>query len=792
MNASRELVVRPASIVPRPVKGYPREREFTVRDFWTIVARRRAIVLGTLAIFFVAAVVFSVLSPRLYKATGEVQVQKEAADGLGLENMTGSADGQSDALDANITLQTQAQVLQSDSLALQVIKDLNLEQNPDFRPKFSPIGWVFGLFSSQGIADPKDVSLDDAPGRRSRLLKIFAAHLTVKPVSGTRLIDVTFLNSDPKVAADVVNHLVRSLVDHNFQTRHNATQEVAGWLGNQLSDLRKQSEELQAKVVELQRDSGVFTLGQTDNQGREQVYTPALDRLEQATAQMTQAQSARIMKGALYQVVKEGDPELISGLFGGGMLASASPGVSGSLSLIQSFRAQEATAQAQLNELSAKFGPGYPKVTEISESLETTQKAIQQESARLASRVKNDYTMAQQVENGARQVFLDGKRQANALNDKAIEYEIVRQEALQSRGLYESLLRRLKEADLLAGLRSTNITLVDPARAPSRPAKPNVLLYIAASLAGGLFVGLCSALFRDAMDTKIQDLPELEAHFGETPLGVLPYHEALYGRRRSPALRFRSGIGSVLARLTTGSSKASTSLAAIFQPRAPYTEAMRVLRTSLLRGSGGPPPKVILITSSVPGEGKSMLSSNLAILMAQQGKRVLLVDGDLRTPVLHRRFHLKTRMGLSTILTKTTDDVFASASSAPVAIHGMPGLHVLAAGPVPRYPAELLASEQMAELMRVWRREYDSIIVDGAPVLPVTDSVLLSAYADLTLVVARHNMTEQQSLERTCSILESQGAQNVRLVLNGIKRSASAYHDYYGYNSSSYYGESHV
>jgi succinoglycan biosynthesis transport protein ExoP len=767
MNSSRELVIRPAPMVPRPLKSYAREREVSVRDLWSILVRRRAIVLGTLAVFASAAVVYCVLSPRLYKATGEVQVQKEAADALGLENMTGSADGEGDALDANITLQTQAQVLQSDSLALQVIKDLNLEQNQDFRPKFNPIGWAFGLVSSPGVADPNSASLEDAPNRRTRLLKIFAAHLTVKPVSGTRLIDVSYLNSDPKVAADVVNHLVKSLVDHNFQTRHNATQEAAGWLGNQLADLRKQSEDLQAKVVQLQRDSGVFTLGQTDMQGREQVYTPALDRLEQATAQMTQAQSARIMKGALYQVVKDGDPELISGLYGGGLLASASPGVSGSLTLIQNFRAQEATAQAQLNELSAKFGPGYPKVTEVRASLESTQKALHQEVARVAERVKNDYTMAQQVENSAKTVFLEGKRQANALNDKAVEYEIVRQEAMQSRGLYESLLRRLKEADLVAGLRSSNITLVDPARAPSRPAKPNVLLYIAASIAAGLFLGMCSAVFRDAMDTKIQDLPVLEAQFGETPLGILPYHQGL------------------------PRSRASSSFAAIFEPRAPYTEAMRVLRTSLLRCSGGPPPRVILITSSVPGEGKSMLSANLAILMAQQGKKVLLVDGDLRTPVLHRRFHLKTNMGLSSILgaSTTPEDVYANTSSAAVAIHGMPGLHVLVAGPIPRYPAEMLASEQMAHVMRIWRREYDTIIVDGAPVLPVTDSVLLSAYADLTLVVARHNMTEQQSLERTCSILESQGAQNVRLVLNGIKRSASAYHDYYGYDNSSYYGE---
>ena len=222
----------------------------------------------------------------------------------------------------------------------------------------------------------------------------------------------------------MVNHLVQDLVDYNFQTRHNATREASGWLGNQLNDLRKQSEDLQAKVVDLQRDSGVFAFGQTDTQGHEQVFTPALDRLQQATTQLEQAQSARIMKGALYQVVKNGDPELISGLAGNGMLSGASAGVTGSLTLLQNLRSEEAQTQAKLNELSAKFGPGYPKLAELQSSLDSTQKSIRYEAARIASRVQNDYTVAQQIEDKDRAVFLDEKSQAEAQNDKAVQYQI--------------------------------------------------------------------------------------------------------------------------------------------------------------------------------------------------------------------------------------------------------------------------------------------------------------------------------------------------------------------------------
>jgi polysaccharide biosynthesis transport protein len=761
LNSSREMVLRPAPLAqvsPRMLAAAPIEKELTISDLWGVCSRQRAVILGAVAICFLGAVAYCATTTRLYKATSQVQVQKDSADGLGLENPNGMAPS-SDALDANITLQTQAQVLQSDSLALQVIKQLNLEQNKDFKPKWSPIGWALGLLSPPGVTDPSNASLDDSPARRTRLLKVFEARLQVKPISGTRLIEVSYLNPDPKVAAQVVNSLVQDLIEYNFETRHNATQAVSGWLSAQLGDLRKQSEDLQAKVVALQHDSGVFTLGQIDNQGREQVYTPILDRLQQSTTQLAQAQSARIMKGALYEAVKSGDAELISGLSGNGMMAAASPGVANSMNLIQSLRGQEAAAQAQVDTMSAKFGPGYPKLAEAMANLAGIQKSIKDESARIATRAKNDFKIAESVENNARAEFDDEKQQANALNSKAIEYEMARQEAQQSRSVYQNLLGKLKEADVLAGLRSSNITMVDPARPTSRPAKPNVLLLLAASLTGGLFLGVCGALVRDSTDTKIQDLPALEAYIGEAPYAVLPRDKEQTAMKEALA----PGISSTTA----------------------YIEAVRSLRTSIMRESVTRPPQIILVTSSVPGEGKSKLSSNLAVLLAQQNKRVLLVDGDLRTPTLHQRFNLPTSAGLTSVLGSETDHVGTARLPAASV---MRGLDVMTAGPMSRYPSELLASDRMARLVDQWRHDYDFVVVDGAPVLPVTDSVILSTYSDLTLVVARHRVTEKQSLERTYSILQSQGARKIALVLNCVEPSSRTYFDYYGYNNCKYYG----
>jgi succinoglycan biosynthesis transport protein ExoP len=778
MPFKNDLVVAPTMTAVAPPM-VPARKEMSIQDLWGILSRRRGIVLGCLLFSIVAGATLFAIATRLYKGTAEIQVQKEAADALSMDNMLGP-ESQSDAVDSNITLQTQAQILQSDSLALQVVRELNLEKSPDFRTRFNPIGWVLSLVAPAGTPDPANASLDEAPARRAKVIKIFESHLKVKPISGTRLIDVEYLSTDPRTAAAVVNQLVQDLIDYNFQIRHNATREASGWLGKQLYDLRKQSEDLQAKVVELQRDAGVFTSGQADSQGRDQAFTPALDRLQQATSQLEQAQSARIMKGALYQVVKDGDPELISGLAGNGMLSGASSSVTGSLTLLQSLRGEEAQTQAKLNELSAKFGPGYPKLAELQSSLESTQKSIHTEANRIAGRVRNDYMVAQQIEDKDRAVFLDEKAQAEALNDKAVEYQVAKQEATQSRTLYENLVARMKEADLVAGLRSSNITLVDPARAPAKPAKPNILIYAAGAIMGGLFLGVCGALLRDSTDNRIQELGEVEMLFAEAPIGLLPYHKT-----RKALKRGADPSNSLLSPSYTLQSP--DSVVAVSEPRAPYTEALRVLCTTLMQGGHGTTgPKVILVTSSVAGEGKSMLSANLATVYAQRRKKVLLVDGDLRTPVQHRRLNLDASQGLSSLL--TSDNIHDATFLPATPFETLPSLHVMPAGPIPDYPAELLASDEMAEAVRTWRQEYDYVIIDGAPILPVTDSALLSRYADFTVVVARHNVTDRRSLERTCRVLRSQGVHQMGMLLNGVKVSGEDHYKYYGYKELSYTG----
>jgi capsular exopolysaccharide synthesis family protein len=727
------------------------EKELTLRELLAIFRRRRKIIYVTFLTFAVSSALYCAVCTRRYLVTGTLQVQKESADAMGLDSLMSGGDSASDALGANINLQTQANILQSDTLALRTIEGLRLEDTKDFKPHWNPVSAALGVFSPAGAADPPNTSLENSPQRRRRVLRVFQDNLKVKPVGGTRIIQIEYLSSDPKLAAAVVNKLMQSLVDYTFQTRYDATNQASQWLSSQLGELRQSSEDLQAKVVRLEKESGVYSLGTTDAQGRQQGYSGVLDRLQQATVALSAAEQNRILKGAVAHAAQTGDAEMLSGL-AGNQITGQSQAVANSLSLIQNLRQQEATQRANLQEMEAKFGPDYPKVAEVSGSLAGLDRSLHQEIDRVKGRAQSDYQIAEQTESGLKQKYDASKVEADKLNDKAVEYTIVQQEAAQSRGLYEDLLKRLKEAGVLAGLKSSNITVIDSGRATANPTKPNIPLYMAIALGSGFFFGCCGALLVDTLDNKIISIAALEELTGQSVLGALPFAEESHGASHVILLK---------------------------APQSPYAEAMRSIRTALLLWQSETPPKVILVTSSIAGEGKSALSVNLAAVLAQHGRRVLVVDADLRRGTLRKRFNLTIGPGLSGLLSGQYSDVISPVES-------VAGLDAIQAGIVPPNPSELLDSDAMHKCLTRWRMLYDFVILDGAPVLPVTDSVSLNALADATLMVVRNGVTEKPQVKRSYQTLIRSGKHPVGLVLNGLRIDDSNYYGYYGYKKDKY------
>jgi capsular exopolysaccharide synthesis family protein len=735
------------------------QNELTLRDLLNIYRKRRRVVYGTVLVLGILCAVYCAVSTRRYETTGTVQIQKEGSDGLGLDSLMSEAGGASDALEANVIIQTQASILQSDTLALRTIENLHMEGTEDFLPRWSQVGWVLGLFSPTGSPDSPGVPLEDAPQRRRNALKVFSKNLKVKPVAGTRLIEIDYLNPDPKLAAAVVNELAQGLIDYNFQTRYNATNQASTWLTGQLSELRKQSEELQAKVVDLERQSGVYSLGTVDAQGREQAYSGVLDQLQQETTALSLAQQNRILKGAIAEAVETGNAEMLSGLSGNSMVGSTS--MNNSLALIQTLRQQEATQRAVVQEAEAKYGPSYPKLAELRANLAGVERSIHDEVERIKERAKSDYAVAAQAEIKTRTQYDQAKERADKLNDKAIEYMIVRQEAEKSRDLYEDLLKRLKEAGVLEGLKSSNITVVDPGRVSAKPKKPNVPLYMLAALGGGFFLGCLGALLVDTLDKKISSIHEVEELTGQTLLGATPFIGDI---ARHPA------------------AEGQTQLTTLVEPNSTFAEALRSIRTAMLLTGGGERSRVILVTSSIAEEGKTLLSANLAVVLAQSNRRVLLVDIDMRRGGLRRRLRLPATTGLSALLAGQQQEPKLST------INGLSGLDILQSGTPPPNPSELLDSK-MKDWLNIWREKYDFIVLDGPPLLPIADAQIVHPLADITLLLARSGLTERGQLQRSYRLLTDASKHFVGVIMNGLRPQDENYYGYYGYRKySDHYG----
>jgi succinoglycan biosynthesis transport protein ExoP len=747
--------------------------DLTIGAILAVLRQRRRIIVATTVAVFLLVALYCVTATPHYKSTAVIEVQRSSDDLLGLESLMASQPSEmGDALNASLDLQTEVEILQSDTLALKVVNDLNLEKTKDFQPHWSPIGAVLGLFSSKGAADPSTASLEDSPRRRGSITRIFSSQLKVKTVAGTRLIEIDYTDSDPKIAAAVVNNLIHALVDYGFTTRNSATTQTSDWLGSQMSDLKKQAHDLQARVVALQRDAGVYSLGE-DAQGRDQLYSSTLDQLQQATNALTAATSNRIMKGALYETIRNGDPDMISGLAGAG--SSTSTSAQSSFTLLQNLRTQQATAAAQLAQDTSKFGADYPKLADERSNLSSLDKSVAAEVHRIGERAKNDYEAARGAEDNLLSLYNQRRGQAEKSNDRAIEYAIAKQEADNSRSLYEDLSKRLREAGVIEGLRSSNISVVSAAKVSAKPSSPNPPLYLAGAIVLGLFLGVCAALYFDMTDDKIQSLSVVENSLGLELSSVLPS----FGTSHSTSLFRLPGMRRFAARQGDSTSP----LIVLDEPTSPFAEALRRLRMSLLSSRGGPPPRVILVTSSVPGEGKTTIAGNLAVLLAQAGKSVLFVDGDLRQHQ-QSRFVDPSRgavPGLSQLLSDPPQTM--QANDVPRCAK----LQMIPSGPATEYPTELLSSDRCRELINQWKASFDYVLIDSPSVLDVTDALILAQSADRTLLVARYGFTPNKSLDRAYHLLASGSDTAVSVIVSGVDRGSVSYADYFGYAGSTYH-----
>lgn len=732
---------------------------FDFLEFWRAIQRRRRVIWIVTGALFVLTALYCVVASRKYSSTGTIEVKGATPDSLGLDAALGVPDSAGpDSLLTNIEIQTQSEILQSNALALRVIGELQLEGSPDFKGTFNPIGPILSLFSPKGHPDAANAALKDRPIRRDSILAVFEKNLKVTPTPGTRLIEIVYLSKDPQTAKAVVNQLIFDLINSSSESRSAATSDSSKFMEDQLESIRARTERLQNQVASMQQQAGIVSLGTTDTTGKELAYSEILDELEQIGSTLGQAETNRILKAAVYDQVQRGNPELISGL-SGNLTSAASPSISTALNMIQNLRIERTTEAAALGQMETKFGPNYPRLEESRTRIAKFDQEIHEEAQRVRDRAKNDYEIALKTEQDARAAYNKLKSKADFVNNSAAGYAIAKEEAESSRKLYEDLLSRSKEAQILQGVKPSPIAIVSAPMLPGKPARPKTILLLPASLFLGVTLGAGIALLLDLTDKRIVSLHAIPADFGQTPIGVLP--------ELAPSELSQIGGGG-----------ASRLKLAVFQlPRSRYTEELRAIASSLFLSKASAPPQVITVTSPEGGEGKSTLSANLAVLLAQQGRRVVLVDANVRNPSVHTAFNLDNSSGLASLLNSQPADLRTAVSAVP----SQPGLSALTLGTSSLLSPEALSLPAFAELLAGLRRYFECIVLDAGPVIGVSDAVTLAAQSDKVLLISSLGVTKSQALLDSISKLEHfVSADNLKLVINGAALDASAPATYHG------------
>lgn len=740
------MIARPRK---RPTPQSSDESDFDIHAILQILVRRRVWIVACTAIMLAAAALVCILMTPQYEAVSRLELLKQDRGGLSFPDlMNPGAGGFSDALDFNLTLQTQVSLLESDALALQLIDELNLADAGGFR-RDPPI--QNAAAATQSAAELSDAAMN----RRAAILRKLKKNLKVDAISGTRLITVKYTDPDPKLAARIVNQLVSDFVEYNFQVRYNATSKATDFLSQQLVGLKSQVEKAQERAVQLQKDSGIF--------GQDEQHNIVVSRLEQLNNEVTSAEADRVAKEEIYNLAQAGNPELVAGMLGARTDPAAS-GTANSLALLTSLRQQEANLNAEYAQAAAKYGSAYPKLMQITEGLTSVRSSIDEELAKVVDRAKREYELAATREAAAKKTFAEQKSIAARMNSKAIDFLIAKHEADSSRVLYEHLLEKLKEADVLAGLRSSQLHVVDPAAVPDRPARPNVPLYLALGALGGMALGVVCVLVVHTMDRTVHNVGEIESATYVPVIGVIPNARLL---PRNGAKHWLTG------QVRNGRDIAAPNPYLPGAHNSMVTEAFRSLRSSLLLSRLDAPPKVVMITSSLPQEGKSFSSLNLAVAFACNGDKVLLVDADLRRGTLSRTLN-QGGIGLTQVLLGSPD------RGAYRTIDDVPGLTFMPAGaPCPR-PSELLGSQQMAALMATWSQQFAYVLIDTPPLLPVTDAVVLSPKVDAVIVVVRFAVTNRQSIIRTIQVLRDVQAPRLGVLVNAMDAQSPEYYHYFG------------
>jgi len=782
--------------------GYGAYREiyaqdgFQFIDYWRAVRKRLWLVVGIAVLLTTLSAIYMARKPDIYQASAQVQVDLEQANPA---LVTSDRRLQMSNPDPSY-FNTQLQLLTSESLLRRAVKELSLDSNKEFQrakseesvsawrsvlktlglasdaPKKSDEGVeVVSVASSLSLASSEQIS---EAVRLAPYVDILKKNLTVDPVregrvsyKETRLISVTFRHTNPEFAALVVNGIAEVFTNSNQDKRSGTSRKTNDFLQERVANLQSEIKSGEQKLNDLTRTAGIL---RTDND-----QTIVLDALSLLNKQLLEAENARKNAEAKYQSVSD-SPERLNALTEEQMARYITEREADIRRLITDNQKTIAELKAARAKLLGEYLEAAPEVKDYDRQIETLEGEIakartgnekdlsdyrQKTAQGILTNLKTEYSKAKSLEDSIRARFDAQYNQAQGQNQSGVSLKLLQQDIETKRGFLENLTKQQSGNDIIARGTDNNISVAEIAIPPESPVSPRRLTTVLGALFLSTLFGMGLALFLEYLDDTIKTTEEVESFLQLPALAAIPTMDSMPKRR---LLLVGAGEDADAA--------ANSELLIHTDSRSSLAEAYRQLRTSILLSTAGRAPKSLLITSSLPAEGKTTTAINTAISLAQTGAKVLIIDADMRRPRLHTVFDIGNGQGLSTLL---SSELSEKEITEAIQYDEAAKLNLLPSGPIPPNPAELIGSEQMAKLLHLVQNKFTHVVVDSPPINSFTDGVLIASLVDGVILVVHSGKSSRQVVRRSRQLLLDIGAKVFGVVLNNVNLRARDNYYYY-------------
>jgi succinoglycan biosynthesis transport protein ExoP len=732
-------------------------------DYWRVFLNRKGTVLITAALGTAMGLLISVPRTPIYQARTTLEIQ-----GLN-ENLLNTRDVNPAASSVSSTafeeIQTQIKILKSDSLVGQVMNRFGVTHSVE--PLTRLTRWRIAL----GIAKTTAFSARDAA------LAMAASTLQIEALQQAHIIQLTSDSPDPKLAADFLNALTDEFINQKLKGRLQTNQRTSEWLGLQLQELKVNLEKSEDKLQDYGRATGLmFTSEEKDG-------SIAEERLHQLQSGLSDAQADRVAKQSKFEIAKSAPVESLPQVLDDGTL--------------RDLQSKLTEMRSQLAELKVSLTPAHYRVQRLQAQIGELETAFEQGRGNIIRGIANEYEDAKRREELLAQDYAAQTRLVSDQGDKVAHYGILKRESETNRQLYEAMLQRVKEYSIASAITANNVNIVDPARPPGGPYKPDVYMYVMLGLATGVFLGLLLIVRQEKADRSIHAPSEAPSYLNVPELGVILSAEAdstleipsepSHVRSLRSAVEFGKRMAGRDRATQNGRERPNSKieLMAWEKQYSLFAECFRTTAASILFSEhGGTTPQILVVTSANPQDGKSTITSNLAVALAETQRRILVIDSDLRRPDLHRIFHMENRWGLIDILQGDIEireyplDMLARETV-------VPNVHLLTSGTANRSIVHLLHSTRLPELLQRVRKDYDLILIDAPPVLQMADARVLGRLADGVVFAIRSGRTTRDMAMNACRRFREDRTRVLGTVLNMWDPRDSAQKRYY--YSNTYY-----